>query len=188
MPAGCATPECCRCSSTSRATARARAIRTTAASSPRRSTDLQQSDLVPYRTLSSEAPVGVMVGHLQVPGLTGSDPASLSPAAYGLLRSGGYGGPPFNGPVFTDDLSGMAGDHRSLRRRRGRAARAGGRRGHRAVDHHRRGARGAGPVGEGAGGGRADDARRGRLGVADGRGEGPESAVRTLKALVSGQL
>ena len=70
-------------------------------------TDLQQSDLVPYRTLSSEVPVGVMVGHLQVPGLTGSDPASLSPAAYGLLRSGGYGGPPFNGPVFTDDLSGM---------------------------------------------------------------------------------
>ena len=69
--------------------------------------DLQQSDLVPYRTLSSEAPVGVMVGHLQVPGLTGSDPASLSPAAYALLRSGRYGGPPFNGPVFTDDLSGM---------------------------------------------------------------------------------
>ena len=48
-----------------------------------------------------------MVGHMQVPGLTGSDPASLSPAAYGLLRSGGYGGPPFNGPVFTDDLSSM---------------------------------------------------------------------------------
>ena len=69
--------------------------------------DLQQSDLVPYRTLSSEAPVGVMVGHLQVPGLTGSDPASVSPAAYALLRSGRYGGPPFNGPVFTDDLSGM---------------------------------------------------------------------------------
>ena len=69
--------------------------------------DLQQSDLVPYRTLSSEAPVGVMVGHMQVPGLTGSDPASLSPAAYALLRSGGYGGPPFNGPVFTDDLSSM---------------------------------------------------------------------------------
>ena len=48
-----------------------------------------------------------MVGHMQVPGLTGSDPASLSPAAYALLRSGDYGGPPFNGPVFTDDLSSM---------------------------------------------------------------------------------
>jgi beta-N-acetylhexosaminidase len=69
--------------------------------------ELQNIDLVPYRTLSAQAPVGVMVGHMQVPGLTGSDPASLSPAAYGLLRSGNYGGPPFNGPVFTDDLSSM---------------------------------------------------------------------------------
>ena len=39
--------------------------------------------------------------------LTGSDPASLNPAAYALLRSGNYGGPPFDGPVFTDDLSSM---------------------------------------------------------------------------------
>jgi beta-N-acetylhexosaminidase len=71
--------------------------------------DLMTNDLVPYRTLTTETPVGVMIGHLQVPGLTaGSDPASLSPAAVGLLRGGGYGGPPFNGPVFTDDLSSMA--------------------------------------------------------------------------------
>ena len=69
--------------------------------------DLQNTDLVPYRTLAAQAPVGVMVGHLQVPGLTGSDPASLSPAAYALLRSGNYGGPPFGGPIFTDDLSSM---------------------------------------------------------------------------------
>jgi beta-N-acetylhexosaminidase len=69
--------------------------------------DLQNTDLVPYRTLNAQAPVAVMVGHMQVPGLTGSDPASLSPAAYALLRSGDYGGPPFNGPVFTDDLSSM---------------------------------------------------------------------------------
>ncbi len=68
---------------------------------------LQASDLVPYRTLAAQPPVGVMVGHMQVPGLTGSDPASLSAAAYGLLRSGNYGGPPFHGPIFTDDLSGM---------------------------------------------------------------------------------
>lgn len=70
--------------------------------------ELQDNDLVPYRTLTSEAPVGVMIGHLQVPGLTGSDPASLSPAAVALLRGGGYGGPGFNGPVFSDDLSSMA--------------------------------------------------------------------------------
>ena len=69
--------------------------------------DLQANDLIPYRTLTAQAPVGVMVGHMQIPGLTGSEPASLSPAAYGLLRSGNYGGPPFNGPVFTDDLSSM---------------------------------------------------------------------------------
>ncbi len=69
--------------------------------------DLQANDLVPYRTLTAQAPVGVMVGHMEVPGLTGSEPASLSPAAYALLRSGDYGGPPFNGPVFTDDLSSM---------------------------------------------------------------------------------
>jgi beta-N-acetylhexosaminidase len=69
--------------------------------------DLQNNDLIPYRTLTAQAPVGVMVGHIEVPGLTGSDPASLSPAAYALLRSGDYGGPAFNGPVFTDDLSSM---------------------------------------------------------------------------------
>jgi beta-N-acetylhexosaminidase len=69
---------------------------------------MQDVDLVPYRTLVPQAQVGVMVGHMQVPGLTGTDPASLSAAAYALLRGGsGYGGPPFVGPVFTDDLSSM---------------------------------------------------------------------------------
>jgi beta-N-acetylhexosaminidase len=71
--------------------------------------ELQTNDLVPYRTLVTQPPVAVMVGHLQVPGLTGDDPASLSRAAVQLLRDGtGYGGPPFNGPVFSDDLSSMA--------------------------------------------------------------------------------
>ncbi|OBH57934.1 beta-glucosidase [Mycobacterium mantenii] len=71
--------------------------------------DLQNNDLVPYRTLVAVPPVGVMVGHLQVPGLTGDAPASLSPEAVQLLRNGvGYKGPPFTGPVFSDDLSSMA--------------------------------------------------------------------------------
>lgn len=70
--------------------------------------ELQANDLIPYRTLTADAPVAVMIGHLQVPGLTGDLPASLSPAAIGLLRSGGYGGPAFNGPIFSDDLSSMA--------------------------------------------------------------------------------
>ncbi len=69
--------------------------------------DLKADDLVPYRTLTTQAPVAVMVGHMQVPDLTGSDPASLSRATYDLLRSGGYGGPGFNGLVFSDDLSSM---------------------------------------------------------------------------------
>jgi beta-N-acetylhexosaminidase len=71
--------------------------------------ELETNDLVPYRTLVTAGPVGVMVGHLQVPGLTDDDPASLSPAAVQLLRTGtGYGAPPFDGPIFSDDLSSMA--------------------------------------------------------------------------------
>jgi beta-N-acetylhexosaminidase len=70
--------------------------------------ELQGNDLVPYRTLVTQTPVAVMIGHLQVPGLTGDDPASLSKPAVDLLRDGiGYGGPPFDGPVFSDDLSSM---------------------------------------------------------------------------------
>ncbi len=71
--------------------------------------ELQNDDLVPYRTLLSISPVGVMVGHLQVPDLTGDQPASLSRAAVQLLRTGtGYQAPAFDGPVFSDDLSSMA--------------------------------------------------------------------------------
>lgn len=69
---------------------------------------LQTTDLVPYRELVDTG-VGVMLGHLSVPGLTTDNlPASLSPQAVSLLREGtGYGAPPFTGPIFTDDLSGM---------------------------------------------------------------------------------
>jgi beta-N-acetylhexosaminidase len=71
--------------------------------------DLQSNDLVPYRSLVTASPVGVMIGHMQVPGLTGTDPASLSRPAVQLLRDGkGYGAPPFNGPVISDDVSSMA--------------------------------------------------------------------------------
>ncbi|MBY6367529.1 glycoside hydrolase family 3 N-terminal domain-containing protein [Rhodococcoides corynebacterioides] len=70
---------------------------------------LQTRDLVPFRELARPG-VGVMVGHLDVPGLTAEgEPASISPAAMALLRGGGgYGAAPFDGPIFTDDLSGMA--------------------------------------------------------------------------------
>ncbi|MGW5573921.1 glycoside hydrolase family 3 N-terminal domain-containing protein [Nocardia thailandica] len=71
--------------------------------------ELQESDLVPYRNLIGSG-AAVMVGHLDVPGLTAPDvPASISPAVMSLLREGtGYGAAPFQGPIFTDDLSGMA--------------------------------------------------------------------------------
>ena len=67
---------------------------------------LEQVDLVPYRSLVAPD-VGVMLGHLDVPGLTGGLPASISPEAVELLRSGSYGAPEFDGVIFTDDLSGM---------------------------------------------------------------------------------
>ena len=58
-----------------------------------------------------------MVGHLQVPELTGDEPASVNRAAVHLLRTGtGYHAPAFDGPVFSDDLSSMAAikDHYSV--------------------------------------------------------------------------
>ncbi|MDN5930757.1 MAG: glycoside hydrolase family 3 protein [Pseudonocardia sp.] len=71
--------------------------------------DLRAADLRPYADLVSPgAPLadgvtGVMVGHLDVPGLTDGLPSSLTPAVYALLR-GEYG---FAGPVYTDDLGAM---------------------------------------------------------------------------------
>ena len=66
---------------------------------------LTGDDLVPYRTLAGDATrTAVMVGHLEVPGLTGAVPASLSPAAYTLLRDTYH----FDGVAITDDLGTMA--------------------------------------------------------------------------------
>ncbi len=69
---------------------------------------MQHYDLVPFRDLVNSG-AGVMVGHLDVPGLTApNEPASISPATMSMLREGvRYGAAPFNGPIFTDDLSGM---------------------------------------------------------------------------------
>ncbi|MBF6075675.1 glycoside hydrolase family 3 N-terminal domain-containing protein [Nocardia beijingensis] len=70
---------------------------------------MQNVDLVPFRNLIGSG-AAVMVGHLDVPGLTTPNvPASISPEAMRLLREGtGYGAAPFQGPIFTDDLGGMA--------------------------------------------------------------------------------
>ncbi|WP_439423163.1 glycoside hydrolase family 3 N-terminal domain-containing protein [Saccharothrix sp. HUAS TT10] len=64
---------------------------------------LRAADLVPYRHLPEFGEVVVMLGHIDVPGLTGGVPATLSPAAYALLR-GEFG---FTGPAMTDDLGAM---------------------------------------------------------------------------------
>ncbi|WP_329055217.1 glycoside hydrolase family 3 protein [Amycolatopsis sp. NBC_01488] len=64
---------------------------------------LRAVDLVPYRALADYGPVAIMVGHLDVPGLTNGVPASVSPAAYQLLRTE-FG---FTGVVVTDDLGAM---------------------------------------------------------------------------------
>lgn len=64
---------------------------------------LRAVDLVPYEHLLVGAPAAVMVGHLDVPGLTDGTPASLSPATYRLLRDETG----FTGVAVTDDLGGM---------------------------------------------------------------------------------
>jgi beta-N-acetylhexosaminidase len=64
---------------------------------------MRADDLQPYRKLLGTGPEAVMIGHLVVPGLTGGQPASLSPAAYQLLRTQ-YG---FTGVTITDDLGAM---------------------------------------------------------------------------------
>ncbi|MGH3994277.1 MAG: glycoside hydrolase family 3 N-terminal domain-containing protein, partial [Pseudonocardiaceae bacterium] len=68
-------------------------------------TSLREVDLLPYRQLLDGQPAAVMVGHLDVPGLTEpGTPASISPAALALLRDQ-FG---FDGMVVTDDLAAMA--------------------------------------------------------------------------------
>ncbi|MFC5996381.1 glycoside hydrolase family 3 N-terminal domain-containing protein [Pseudonocardia hispaniensis] len=70
---------------------------------------LRRDDLRPYSALVGPGrplaglDTGVMVGHLDVPGLTEGLPASLTPAVYRLLRDE-YG---FDGVVITDDLGAM---------------------------------------------------------------------------------
>lgn len=65
---------------------------------------LQGIDLIPYRQLIGRGADAVMMGHLDVPGLTEPDtPASISPAALALLRDD-LG---FDGLALSDDLGAM---------------------------------------------------------------------------------
>ncbi len=71
--------------------------------------DMRADDLRPYATLLgpggplADGRTGVLVGHLDVPGLTTDLPSSLAPEVYALLR-GEIG---FDGLVLTDDLGAM---------------------------------------------------------------------------------
>lgn len=70
--------------------------------------ELQQRDLMPYAALVGpgaplDGRIGVMLGHLEVPGLTGRNPATIDPAAYRLLREQYR----FDGVAMTDDLGAM---------------------------------------------------------------------------------
>ncbi|MGH3904665.1 MAG: glycoside hydrolase family 3 N-terminal domain-containing protein [Pseudonocardiaceae bacterium] len=66
--------------------------------------ELQRSDLLPYRRLLGSGASAVMVGHLDVPGLTApSVPASISPVAVAMLRDE-FG---YRGLVISDDLGAM---------------------------------------------------------------------------------
>jgi len=71
--------------------------------------DMRTADLRPYATLLgpggplADGHTGVLVGHLDVPGLTEELPSSLAPEVYALLRTE-IG---FDGLVLTDDLGAM---------------------------------------------------------------------------------
>jgi beta-N-acetylhexosaminidase len=71
--------------------------------------DMRADDLRPYASLLgpggplADGRTGVLVGHLDVPGLTTDLPSSLTPEVYALLR-GEIG---FDGLVLTDDLGAM---------------------------------------------------------------------------------
>ena len=68
---------------------------------------LKQSDLKPFAELATIPGVEVMMGHVQAPDLNPEEPASVSPATYGLLRKGWEGFDGYQGVVYTDDLTGM---------------------------------------------------------------------------------
>lgn len=71
--------------------------------------DMRSDDMRPYATLLgpggplADGRTGVLVGHLDVPGLTTDLPSSLTPEVYALLRQE-IG---FDGLVVTDDLGAM---------------------------------------------------------------------------------
>lgn len=63
---------------------------------------LRLSDEIPFRMAMADGPTAVMIGHLEVPGLTGETPSTLSLAAISFELRTVLG---FDGLVVTDSLS-----------------------------------------------------------------------------------
>jgi beta-N-acetylhexosaminidase len=61
---------------------------------------LEANDLIPFEQAIARGVPAIMVSHASVPGLTGTVPASLSPATYQFLRTNLH----FNGLTMTDSL------------------------------------------------------------------------------------
>ena len=64
--------------------------------------EIRVADLLPFRDAIATPGVALMVGHLDVPGLTNGRPATLSPEAIDGLLRGELG---FDGLVMTDALN-----------------------------------------------------------------------------------
>jgi beta-N-acetylhexosaminidase len=62
---------------------------------------LEANDLIPFEQAIAQGVPAIMVSHASVPGLTGTVPASLSPATYQFLRKNLH----FRGIAMTDSLS-----------------------------------------------------------------------------------
>lgn len=62
---------------------------------------LEANDLIPFEQAIAQGLPVIMISHASVPGLTGTVPASLSPATYRFLRGSLH----FNGVTLTDSLS-----------------------------------------------------------------------------------
>ena len=63
--------------------------------------ELESRDLIPFQQAISHGLPVIMITHASVPGLTGTVPASLSPATYQFLHNTLH----FNGMTITDSLS-----------------------------------------------------------------------------------
>lgn len=68
-------------------------------------TQMESSEMTPFKEMASMSPLAIMTGHLNVPGLTNGQPASMSSETYTYLRNKLN----FSGLAITDEIAGMRG-------------------------------------------------------------------------------